>query len=319
MRASVDPRLVEETVFLACRAAAARGDPGPSAWRHRALERGYGLPRGPDRERRFERVHGALFRRLGLSEGVLALLRAHPGLGRADGPLRIGRAQGRGREGADLLRAPAPEGGVLRTAAAAVLPETLADAGALAARLHRDLRKVEDLLDPAFGWEPPPAEGTPGRRETEALRYGAAWDAWTDGRILRAGLATPVPWEETERAFARAFAGAVTGDAALRAARALRDAPSMGHAGLRRLAADPSLLAGDREDPAPRTGATPVPGTSCPFCRFPTHDWVPGAAALPDALRRTLAEALPGWAPEQGICGQCLLLYRSRKPASATA
>jgi hypothetical protein len=323
MRIAIHPRLVEEAVFHACRASAARGDPAPGEWLRRALERAYSLPEGTERDLRFERVHGVAFRRMGLARALHSVFAAHPALARAEGPVRVGPAPGPAKEGVDLHGRREDDGRAVRSVVASLLPATLADPDKAARRLHRDASKTADLLDPAFGWREEAPEPTPARRESVRLRYGAAWDAWTDGRLERRGLPVPVPQDRALGDFAAVFAPALGEEGTGAAFRALRDAPSLTHDDILRWARDPSGLPGagtgtDAGDRAPRGGV--LPGSPCPFCRFPTHDWVLDPAALPPGVLAAARGSDPDWEPDRGLCGQCALLFagRVRKTDSLT-
>lgn len=322
MRVAVHPRLVEEAVFLAGRAREAAGDPLPGRALRRALERGYRLPPGPERDRRFERAHAAALGRLGLARALAAVFEAHPALGAAEGPVRVGPAAGRAKEGVDLHQRTVADGRAVRAVVASVLPGTLADPAALAARLHRHAAKVADLLDPAFGWRREEPEPSPARRETVRLRYGAAWDAWTDGRLARRGLPAPVPAEKGEEEFAAAFAGTLGAEGAAAAFRGLREDRRVSHDDLLRMARNPAAAFGSSSsgiESAAEPGPRFHPGSACPGCRFPTHDWVPDPAGLPENVLAAIRSSLTGWTPGDGLCGQCGLLFGSRLPAAAPA
>jgi hypothetical protein len=62
-----------------------------------------------------------------------------------------------------------------------------------------------------------------------------------------------------------------------------------------------------------------VPGSPCPFCRFPTHDWEPDPGALSAAVIRSLKEADPEWSPAQGICAQCVGVFRALQGEACAA
>lgn len=149
---------------------------------------------------------------------------------------------------------------------------------------------------------------------------GAAWDAWTDGRLARRGLPAPATGEEGERAFLAVF-GAVLdpGDAAAARA-ALAAAPALTHGDLLGFARDPGTLPGVRAarspGAAPRPRAPFPPGGPCPLCRFPTHDWVPEPESLPGRILEGARASRPGWTPGDGMCGQCELLFRGRPQAA---
>ncbi len=309
MRISIHPRLVEEAVFQACRRAPEGGE-----WLRRSLDRAYRLPEGAERDLRFERVHAVAFRRMGLAKALHGIFAAHPALALAEGAVRIGPAPGRAKEGVDLHERLGVDGRRVRSVLASVLPATLSDPAAAARRLHRDAMKTADLLDPAFAWTEEPAEPTPARRESVRLRYGAAWDAWTDGRLERRGLPSPVSREEGALSFAMVFVGPLGEEGARAAFEAARAREAWTHAGILALARNPD---GRTPDGGRATGRSP--GSSCPLCRFPTHDWEPDPAGLPPDVAAAVRRSDAGWTPEQGICGQCTLLFRGQVRLARTA
>ena len=253
---------------------------------------------------------------MGLSRALHDLFAAHPALALAGGPVRVGPAPGRAKEGVDLHARADDAGRPVRAVVASVLPGTLAEPALLARRLHREAAKTADLLDPVFGWSEEPPEPTPARRESVRLRYRAAWDAWTDGRLERRGLPAPESKEEAAKGFVSVLGGVI--DPARAAARfeEFRAAGALTHSDLLRFARNPDAEPGappsGAEDGAAANRCSPLPGSACPFCRFPTHDWIPEPRLLAAAIQEACRDSLPGWSPDDGICGQCALLFRSR-------
>ncbi len=310
-RIAVSPDLLEQAVFLACAGAAERGEAAPGEWRHRRLERAYRLRADPAAERRFARVHAVLFRRFGLARALGEVLRAHGLVGGRVSAVRVRTAPGRAAEGIELLRSldgGAPALVILLRAA------TLADPAAVQVRLHRDARKAADLLDPGFRWDGSGEEGSPARRETVRVRYGAAWDAWTDGRLLRRGLPRPVTEAEQAASFAAAFGGALSPAEMEGARRRLAASATLAHGDLLRAARNPGSLV---DGPVAAGGGEgrdqgPVGGAPCPLCRFPTFDWAPPPVAPHPALRAVLEDLRPGWVEADGACRQCVMLASAR-------
>ena len=60
-------------------------------------------------------------------------------------------------------------------------------------------------------------------------------------------------------------------------------------------------LFSDEEELHPGFG----PGSLCPLCRFPTHEW----AENTEHLSQLVKEEYPEWEPLQGICTQCANRY----------
>ena len=75
----------------------------------------------------------------------------------------------------------------------------------------------------------------------------------------------------------------------------------------------------DRGGGRAERGTSWSPGSPCPFCRFPTHDWEPDPAGLPAGLLAEARTSDPAWTPDRGICGQCSLLFRGRVPPARIA
>jgi len=319
MRIAVHARLVEEAVFLTLRRRESRGEPSPGPWLHRRLERAYRLPEGPARNLRFERANAVAFGRLGLEAGLREVLERHPGLARGDGPVRVGPAPRRPKEGMELFLRRERDGAVRRSVLVNLDPSTLAEGGDLPVRLHREARKVADMLDPAFRWEPDPPESTPARRETVRIRYGVIWDAWTDGRLLRQGLPAPGDGRASRVAFAEAFTPLLGPEPASRAFDRAFASEKVTHPELLAWARNPAALPGAERAPVAAVPAFAAsPGSPCPLCRFPTHDWYPDPAGF-EALHGAAVQACRSdWTSTDGLCGQCALLLRG-VPRSAAA
>jgi hypothetical protein len=166
-------------------------------------ERQYEIADPEAREEAFAALHRAWFERLGLDQPLASALAECPGIAGRCGRGIVARAFASADEAADLLVAPpAPPTVLVRVRAATVcVPERFL-------RLLRpELLHVADMLDPAFGYEPrlPPAEDGLDRGRALADRYRVLWDAFVDGRLLRAGRAPASVRAERRADFARAF------------------------------------------------------------------------------------------------------------------
>ena len=189
--------------------------------------------------------------------------------------------------------------------------ETLLDPHCFAYLFRHELTHILDILDPAFGYDTsrPLSEVSPSEEALFRDRYRTLWDLSVDGRLEREGF---LPNDLRERR-AMEF-HALFPDLGERAAEQVFSAlwsggrPSSeelrqmikGTAALCAVLNIAAEISGEGEPP-PAFG----PGSLCPLCQFPTHEW----AEKSDELSRAVKEEYPAWEPAQGICSQCANRY----------
>jgi hypothetical protein len=318
--AEIDPRLVEEAVFEAL-----RGRPERRAW-DRAREPLYTLESAEEREAAFARLNLEWFRRLGLEEPIAAVL---ADMREALRPVRrfVVIPARRGRDQAAELFV-AADG--TRSVAVAIRPATLADAGGARALLWRELLHVADMLDPAFLYEPrlPAQPAGPAHDRLLQDRYRVLWDCAVDGRLAALGRIGPEARAARHREFRRVFPGP-EGEACFERIFA---GPRPSHPDLVALAARHAGetngpvpgAAGEADGPAPRAageadGPAPRAPGRCALCGFPTHDFEPDPAALPEEALAAIVEDFPEWDAGRPVCRQCADLYRARRLSDEAA
>ena len=202
----VDPGLAEEAVFLALRERPAE-EPAVRAW-DRERDELYRLPPGPERDRGFRELARAWLARLDLARPVERALAACPCARAQLSAIHVRRARRPRDEGSDLFSAPRagrPERMIL-----AALPRRFLEPARLEELALCELLHAEDILDPAFGFEPvfdpDPAAGH-ARRELLRDRFQVLWEVRVRGRMARLAGGGPAPEALALRA-GRAFAGA---------------------------------------------------------------------------------------------------------------
>jgi hypothetical protein len=314
MKIWFDRGLVEESVFLEVRRRESLGDARALPAYHRSVDRLYELPEGDLRDRLFGEACLEFFRDFGFEacvrDGVMRCKRVAE-----ETPVFVHPASPR-QACADLL-----VDGSERNTAIRIPPERFLDLPALERFLDRELCRVEDLLDPAFGYDPAShfGNGEPGRVERENEAFRALWDLSVLGRLFRRGRPAADPESAIEEVLVR-LAGTV--DPSIHAIRAIQaillgaiEADHPKHSELvERGKALVSLAAAIRDGLAPdrRTGR-------CPICRFPTHDWVADPFQLPPPVRLRLRSFRQDWTEESGVCGQCALLARAQAASEPPA
>lgn len=312
MQLRYDEQLVEAAVFL-CASGHRRDIPALQIRRfHAEREKPYRILDPDERNAAFFKVHLDWFREWGLEQSLIQIVNEFPLLSASLTVLAFRKARSRAEESAELFVS--PETG--RNAVVALLPERLARGENLGPFLRHELAHLHDMLDPAFGYsrEIPAAGNDRVRERLIRERYRLLWAITVDGRLQRAGRATPGNEQTHRLAFDRAF------DFLPESRRneiftRLWTGTQPRHAELLALASDPRQS---------RHAAQPEPGAPCPLCGFPTFAWA-APERLTDAVQSAIRSEFPNWTVEQGVCARCVELYRVRAamgrsppPAGAT-
>ncbi len=284
----LDPALVEESVLLASDASSP-----PIRRRYRGERNAvYEITDSEKREVAFLALDTRWFARLGLGVPLLKLLDEFEGVLARVSRLVVLLAGRTREEGADLHsgRGSAP------VLAVKLTPASLLDFDRVAPLLRSELLHVEDMLDPAFGYErDPPFAGTdPVYEKLVRERYRILWNTSVDGRLQARGQLPEEGEARSRREFRSTFS--MLGSDADERFRRVFHGPRPSHAELLSFAANVEGRAAGR----------------CPLCRFPTArlrgEGEPLDARLEEAIRRDF----PGFRPSQGLCLQCADLYEAR-------
>jgi hypothetical protein len=184
-----------------------------------------------------------------------------------------------------------------------MLASTLGDPDAVTTMLRPELLHVDDMLDPAFEYEPelPPSPAGPTHDRLLLERYSALWSASVAYRLDGEGRGWPALLTAANARLERAFPMHVEGAATVFADIVAGHAPR--HRAFVQLATEPR-----------GTSVGPVRGSRCALCGFPTY-----AFARPADIERVSTKVrkdFPAWHVDQPTCPQCVDLYDARLPAS---
>ena len=293
------PDLVEEAVLLAERTMAAV-DVRAFRSERDAI---YLIAAAQIREPAFQSVHWTWFIRLGLNRVLEQVIDERTSISRRLLRGLVRRAHTGRDEGGDLIDRVVSNGLLVPTPDTPTLllrlrPRTLLDPVSLRTLLHHELTHVEDMLDPAFGYERalPASDDGPSADVILADRYRIVWDSSIDGRLVRSGLAAQGARDARWNEFSTVFA--MLGDKCS--------------------AVFERWFCGERPTHAAIVAfiTMPSPDTQgakrCPICRFPVASLDPRAAHLSKAVVDAIRVEHPQWTIEHGLCLQCLDLYEAR-------
>ncbi len=266
------------------------------------------------REAEFIRLNRRFFHDLSLGLPIFQALSEQPLIARSVQKGRVLRSLARKEEGAELFVTPAPacgEGDPGRSLVIRLAPQSLLDSDALLLFLRHELFHIADMLDPCFQYDPelPEVEGGLTRVKLILNRYRVIWDTVIDGRLCRRGNAAAGARELRQREFCGEFA--MLGEQAAREFSRWFECERPVHAELLKFAADPLSASGQVAGAA---GAI-----ICPVCQGLGSNALSSGMVLQESLASEIRQDAPRWQPVQGLCLQCLDLYRSRPLSRAAA
>lgn len=301
LRCEFHPGLVEQATFLA-----ARRDAKDRLLRDE-LDAAYGIMDQDMRDERFAQIHGRWFVKLDLDQPIRTLIAEQPLIERRVGRCHVREAAGRRRENVELFvrtRSTA-DGENERTLIIELCPESLLETDRLSAWLRRELFKIADMLDDAFGYSPGLPEVHHARQNLVRDRYRVLWDAYVEARLRRAGNESSTGFRRLRESFGRAFSGGGSMASAMCLDKLLQRTSST-HGDLLRWALQPETMPGWQ---VIAQDAAHAPGELCPLCRFPTYDWFVFRAEEHRLIVSAIAESQPTWHIDRGACRQCVETY----------
>jgi hypothetical protein len=304
------PDLLDEAVARELRRRELLGESSAARDWHVLTDEIYGLPPG-ERDARFREANALFFRQLGLGK---ALAGAASGFrpAAAVAEIVLDRAVAAHEEEAELHSQPPATNVRVR-----VRVERFDDSGALEGFLRHELRHVEDMLRPEFGYRPVARlADRPAEENLVRARLRLLWNLAIAGALERAGARGAATREAWERKAAAAYPG-LGDESRRRVVELMWKSEGVTWARLLELARSmPELLkAAGVSDGS--SGAR-SPGGLCPLCGFPTFDWADAAGLDPQALAPVRAD-YPDWKPEEGACRQCLDSYVLRARFASAA
>ncbi len=189
--------------------------------------------------------------------------------------------------------------------------ETLLDPERCAYLLRHELTHILDILDPAFEYDTSrPLSGvSPSEESLFRDRYRTLWDLSVDGRLERKGLLPQDLRDRRSAEFQTLFPN-LDERTAERVFTALWRGPRPSNADLRQMVTGVVALCSALKIPVDISAegeACPTfgPGSLCPLCRFPTHEW----AETTEHFSQQVKSEYPDWETSQGICTQCANRY----------
>lgn len=305
------PDLLDEVVT---RELLRRDAAGDGAWLrefHLLTDPFYQLDSEAAREAAFERVHALYFRKLGFAAPLERVLPEFPGLAREAAALVVERAGGAPQEEADLLVG--GDSSRRRTVRLRVQSVRFENAVVLDAFLRHELWHVADMLRPEFGYRPAARlADRPAEENLFRSRLHLLWNLTVAGAIARSGRPGAASREAWSRAAQRVYAFLPEVQLA-GVVRSLWDAEGMTYGTLLECARRPDVLLAYAGIAAEARGAAMSPGSPCPLCGFPTHDWAPSPEGLPKVVLGGIQADFPAWSPSDGVCRQCVGAYESQR------
>ena len=303
-----DPRLIEETVFLAL-----RNHPQAREFQ-KQRDWVYEIGNLEERERRFGELNRSWFIRLELGNVIEEALGEQPTISACVESCFVLCAAQTKEQGAELFVAgdSRVDESARRTLRILLMPGSLLKPEVLLRLMRHELLHIADMLDPAFAYEPtlPRTEGGPTYDTLITNRYRVLWDVTIHGRMVRRGWILGSARDGQLNEFARAFP--MLAERTEDTFNLFFNGDEHSHPELAAFAFDPRAAAGQAQ------GAS-APGTHCPLCKFPTYIFEPEPNNLGSDVLQAINQDFPQWTPSLGLCEQCADLYRASRLSVAAA
>ncbi len=311
MQIAVDPQFAERVVFEAT-----RSDHQLCDLYHRAFSRCYQAPTDRQREDSFKNVHNEWFAHLGFRRRIENLIAEFLNVNQRISRTVVCGPNQRQKQGAELYGSPGRY-----TMVIAVPASLLLDEAAFFFWARHELLHLDDLLDPGFAYQPNVRPGGSSPLEDRRIleRYSTLWAMSIDARLTARAAAHPLAKDKRQTEFLRVFG--ISNPALAKGSfealweRFCRTRPS--HADLLTWAGGKTAIFPEDEG-LPSDGRKCLSGEACPLCGFPTFDWAEIHGRFSSFFAAVELDA-PRWRVEDGMCGQCAELYRSRSSSRKQA
>jgi hypothetical protein len=178
--------------------------------------------------------------------------------------------------------------------------------------LRHELWHVRDMLDPEFQYDREDLASGPAERLPQRVvqdRYALLWSLSIDARVERAGQLPACSREQRLTRFAAAFPG-FSPDRYHAALASIGVTRGLRHPELVEFARTPQCLLGSNLNG--KTLHSPLRGSACPLCRFPTFQWADLTQPEKRPIIESIGLAYPKWSREHGICTTCFDLFSIR-------
>lgn len=297
----LQPELAERVVFAAVR----RDGPTTTAYQSE-FARCHQVSDAEGRDAAFRRLHERWFEQLGLLRAISDLVQEFRFLSARADRLVVREAAGRATQSVELFGAPGRY-----TVGMTVAVATFLDSAALRYFARHEFMHIDDMLDPAFGYDDAlrPRAATRAAENLWRDRFAVLWAISCDARIAASGGLPESVLPRRRAEFARAFRPADD-------PRGVAEFDALWNAWQRSRPTHCDLIeaAEHRRDEANDAGwraPANLPGSACPVCHFSTFEWADISRLC--TLAPAVSRDFPTWTPDDGLCGRCADLYASRR------
>src|SRR3989338_4335556 len=288
---------IEEAVFLAAKYNINKINDTMIQEFHKAREKIYQAPTDEKRNSAFEHLYREYFNKFKINEVFERIIAGFPLFYQPHVMFFIKKVWSKGQEDAELF-----VDGDLKTVCIALMANRLLQPFYIQAMLRHDLLRVSDMLDPLFRYTPHILLAGKNELENNLIkdRFRVLWDLYIDARLRRNGHPVVKPAEDQKKEFQKAFFFLKSSEQDYVYSR-LEGGEDLIQIDLMNWAQDARGIRTLGEG-----------GLRCPLCNFTCYESVKNWSSGTGVVVKEIEKDHPEWGPAQGICPQCLDLYRCR-------
>lgn len=181
--------------------------------------------------------------------------------------------------------------------------------------LRHELMHVSDMMDKGFGYTAEPFDCSPMENRIIRDRYRLFWDIYIDGRLERDGRETIATMEDRKKEFGSFFRKIPEKTRDVIFEKIWEGEKPLTHNKIVEMSKDikkiveiaGSMNASNLEEGIEMAGLSY--GTTCPFCGFPTSDWVEDMGNSEEIVK-AVKEDFPDWDVRDSVCSRCAEYYK---------
>jgi hypothetical protein len=310
METVVDPRLLEESVFLALRSTAFREH--AESTRHRLLvDELYEIADSDRRDAAFQNLNQNTFIRLGLDKNIDSAINFFPALKMRLARLVFVYSERRKDEEAELFHHAVNGWSLIFR----VRAETMIEGAAFRRLALHEMAHASNMLDPEFGYirSLDDIRRNAQHRDIIRDRFRCLWDICIDSSLCRQNEQPLQHREFHELSFFRNFGvSELTRSIFSRLWNGEMPSRPTGRNLLEAAQVPESLCSLVGFEPhASQTAGIRDFNKTCPLCQGPTTQWVRDPSKLSSEVIQSIQRKFPDWSPSEPICCQCEEVFRA--------
>ena len=302
-----DAHLIDDVVFKGLAERERNGDTALYREYHKQRDKIYDIEQEM-RPKKFRDLDSGFFHHLGYDHFLIETLDEFPDIKRNVEEVHVRRATTKQNEGSNLV----DDG---KKVLIRLYADQFIEGKEICKVLRHELMHVSDMMDKDFEYSAEPFDCPPMEEQIIRDRYRLFWDIYVDGRLEREGRETIATREDRKKEFESFFRKIPEKTRDIIFEKMWEGKDPLTHNKMVEMSKDIKRIveitgSGNTDNLEEETErASPPQGTTCPFCGFPTYDWVEDMGNTEEIVK-IIKEDFPDWDVRDSVCSRCAEYYK---------